>query len=228
MTNAVFNNINKLIDIDTKIKANDIINSINTKIIDIVYLIDTTGSMRDEVKTASNLVIQNMVNLEKLHPDIDFKFGLIYYNDPVDVSTDFNDYLQLTKDINKIRNFCDKWKTQDGGDTAEDWAGGYKIALYYIYWRNGKKIIVHICDAPAHGEKYSKKEGDNHKDKIYENELDNLMKNCAEKNIEIVGMYRNIAAKECFLECKKIYNFNGGISFVLQEYDSIKGFDVGI
>ena len=42
LTNAVFNNINKLIDIDTKIKANDIINSINTKIIDIVYLIDTT------------------------------------------------------------------------------------------------------------------------------------------------------------------------------------------
>ena len=30
-------------------------------------------------------------------------------------------------------------------------------------WKDGKRIIVHICDAPAHRKKYSKDSNDNHK-----------------------------------------------------------------
>ena len=57
----------------------------------------------------------------------------------------------MTKDINKIKVFCDNWSNQSGGDGAEDWVGGYDIALNKILWRKGKRIIVHICDSPAHG-----------------------------------------------------------------------------
>ncbi len=55
------------------------------------------------------------------------------------------------------------------GEEAEDWVGGYAIALDKINWRNKDKIIVHICDAPAHCKKYSKGSGDNHKDKNLKN-----------------------------------------------------------
>ena len=109
---------------------------------------------------------------------------------------------------------------QNGGDTSEDSVGGYNLSINKINWRNGKRIIIHVCDAPAHGKKYSKNEDDNHKDKKYEIELDNMMKECAKKNIEIIGIYKNDSAKECFEECKKIYDINNGKSFIIQLFNS--------
>ena len=115
--------------------------------------------------------------------------------------------------------FCDNWVNQSGGDGAEDWVGGYDIALNKILWRNGKKIIVHICDAPAHGKKYSKNSDDNHKEKKFEKQLDDLMIKCAKNNFEIVGLYKKDNAKFCFEECQKIYNKNKGKYFSIQSYD---------
>ena len=107
--------------------------------------------MLPETKIASYLVIEHSNKLIKSYPNYDFQFGIIFYNDPIDITTDFNDYIQLTKELNKIKYFVDKWNIQSGGDEAEDWVGGYNIALNKINWRNVKKIVVHICDAPAHG-----------------------------------------------------------------------------
>ena len=181
---------------------------------------DSTGSMGEEVKIASNLLIQHSRSLHKNNSEYNFQFGFVYYNDPIDVNTDSNDYLQLTSDINKVGRFCENWVVQNGGDAAEDWVGGYNLSINEINWRNGKRIIIHVCDAPAHGKKYSKNEYDNHKDKKYEIELDNMMKECANKNIEIIGIYKNDSAKECFEECKKIYDINNGKSFIIQFYNS--------
>ena len=218
-TPSLSNNI--VAKIDLLIDNNNIDNNnIDNKIIDIVYLIDSTGSMGEEVKNASNLVIQNINKLKNIHPNSDFQFGFIYYKDPIDCNSDYNDYLQLTNDINKIKNFCNNRKNKGGGDGAEDWVGAYQIAISKIKWRNGKKIIVHICDAPAHGKKYSKLGNDNHKEKYFENQLDDLMKKCAENNIGIIGFYKNDTAKDCFLECKKIYDYNSGICFLIQPYSS--------
>ena len=143
--------------------------------VDIIYLIDSTGSMGVETKKASKLIIENSINLNKKYLYYYFQFGVIFYNDPIDYKNDKNDFFQLTKNIDGIKTFCDNWKNQNGGDGAEDWAGGYDIALNKILWRKGKKIIVHICDAPAHGKKYSKNSDDNHKEKKFEKQLDNLM-----------------------------------------------------
>jgi len=164
------------------------INYIN-KNIDIVYLMDSTGSMGDEVKIASNLLIQHAQSLHKNNPEMNFQFGFVYYNDPIDINTDYNDFLQLTKDINKVGRFCENWKIQSGGDAAEDWVGGYNLSINRINWRNGKRFIIHVCDAPAHGKKYSKNENDNHKEEKYDIELDNMMKECLKMKIEIIGIY---------------------------------------
>jgi len=189
------------------------------KIIDIVYLIDSTGSMGDEVKNASKLVNDNADYLTGKFTLYDFQFGVIYYSDKIDCETDKDGFYPLTKDLKEIKNFCDKWEIQSGGDEAEDWAGGYEIALNEMKWRDDKRIIVHICDAPAHGEKFSKNCDDNHKERMHEKKLEDLIKKCAEDNIIIVGIYLNDGAKNCFLECKKIYENNQGISFKMQKYN---------
>ena len=192
------------------------------KNIDIVYLIDSTGSMGNETKNASNLVIKNSQYFKSNYPDIKFQFGIIYYNDPIDIKGDYNEYFQLTENLEEFKNFCDNWKNQNGGDTAEDWAGGYELALNKIKWRNGRKIIYHICDAPAHGRKYSKGAGDNYPGEEYEKKLDTLMERCAFEGIKIVGYYSRDQAKDCFEECKKIYDSKKGKSFEIKEYNKSK------
>ena len=231
LSHIIFNNIDNLIKENNKIdnknfkynnylKNNDLINNhqINKKI-DIIYLIDSTGSMGEEVNNASNLAIDNADSLSKKYPYHDFQFGFIYYNDPIDCLSDFNDFLQLTKDMEEIKNFCNNWRIQGGGDEAEDWAGGYSIALNEIKWRDGRRIIVHICDAPSHGAKFSKNAGDNHRGKEFEDKLDDLIQKCAENKIEIIGIYKNDSAKNCFLECKNIYENNRGNAFNIQYYN---------
>ena len=188
-------------------------------IIDILYLIDSTGSMGEEVKNVSNIVIRNSKELINDFPHKDFQFGIIYYNDPIDVISEKNVYFPLTKDLNKIKNFCDNCQIQNGGDESEDWAGGYELALKKIKWRNGKKFILHICDAPAHGIKYSNSAVDNHREEKYDKQLDLMMERCAENNIIIIGFYSSESAKDCFNECKKIYYQKGGKKFIIQEYN---------
>ena len=94
-----------------------------------------------EAKAASKLVINNSTQLLKNYKNNDYQFGIIFYNDPIDCETDFNGYFQLTHDINKLKNFSDNWVIQNGEDEAEDWVGGYEIALSKIKWRNGDKIL---------------------------------------------------------------------------------------
>ena len=89
-------------------------------------------------------------------------------------------------------------------------------------WRNGDKIIVYITDVPAHGKKYSKNSGDNHKEVSFEIKLDNIMERCAKENIKIIGIYKTKCSKECFIECKKIYDRNNGIGFTIEYYLSQK------
>ena len=183
------------------------------------YLIDSTASMGIETKNISSILIQHSQQLYETYSNYDFQFGFVYYNDPIDVISEYNHYYNLTKDINQLGQYCDNCQNQGGGDMAEDWVGGYNLSLYKIKWRNGKRIIIHICDSPAHGKKYSKDSDDNHKDKKFELELDDMMKKCAEKNIEIIGIYKDDSAKYCFEECKKIYDKNRGKSFVIQFYN---------
>ena len=46
------------------------------------------------------------------------------------------------------------------------------------------------------------------------------MKRCAKENFKIIGLPRNLAAKNCFMECKKIYDSEKGSFFIIREYNS--------
>ena len=46
------------------------------------------------------------------------------------------------------------------------------------------------------------------------------IKKCSKKCIEIIGVYNGESAKNCFLECKKIYDENKGKTFIIQKYET--------
>ena len=77
------------------------------------------------------------------------------------------------------------------------------MAINQINWRNGIKLIIHICDADGH-EKKKKKTEDHHP-----NESDKylpLIEKCVKKQIKIFGLNINNGATNTFQVFKKLYD----------------------
>ena len=62
----------------------------------------------------------------------------------------------MTSDIKNLENKISKvYVSGGGGDGAEDWTGGYVLALNNMNWRKGIKLIIHICDDDDHGQQFT-------------------------------------------------------------------------
>ena len=84
--------------------------------------------------------------------------------------------------------------------------GAYKLANEKISWRDGRKLIIHLADAGAHGKLFTLS------DKYPEEEakLIHELEKCAEKKINIFGFVIDEEAARSFNECAKIYRNKGG------------------
>ena len=180
----------------------------NKKDVDIVYIIDATGSMSYEIKAAKEHVFKIYNELKENYEENDFQFGAVFYRDNVynrknGYRVDINECFPLTKDIKDLEEKISRVTTKGGGgDGAEDWAGGYELALKNMKWRNGIKLIIHICDDGAHGEQFTPK------DPFFEEgeKLISYIKECVEKNINIIGFKIGKEPETSYEKIKKIYN----------------------
>lgn len=168
------------------------------KDIDLVFLVDGTGSMRFHVEAVRDCCNEIASQCNKKFPGREFRFGSVIYRDtivternPAIKRKDEVDICLLTNQPDEIHQFFANLKTYGGGsDGPEDWVSGYDNLLHKINWKeNSVKIVIHICDAEGHGTsftcdpKYSgiyykvPKFGDKHSieedDEVY-NEIQNL------------------------------------------------------
>ena len=172
--------------------------------VDICYLIDATRSMGREINAANEYVIQIFKELTKKYKDkFKFKFGASFYRDKIDSKSDKNEYFPLTEDMEALKNKISKIKPEGGGDLPEDWVEGYNMALSNnMKWRNGMKLIIHIADAGAHGVEFSR--GDKYPEEGPK--LEKLIKECVDKNINIIGFKMDQEAEQSFEKMSEIYN----------------------
>ena len=170
---------------------------------DIVYMIDATGSMGNYLKVVKDQCINISNELQKKFKDFNFKFGGVFYRDPIDCPNEKNEMIDLNDDILSLKFFISCLKPIGGGDEAEDWAGGYELAINHIKWRNGQRLIIHICDADSHGKEYTQSE-DHHPDE--EVKIPPLIKKCVEKQIKVIGFNINKGANTSFQQYKKLYD----------------------
>ena len=183
---------------------------------DVVYLVDATGSMMGSIENVKNYCIEIANILKNQAVLFDFKFGAVFYRDPIDCPlTDINEFYDLTSDMKSLQNFVGKIKANGGGDEEEDWVGGYKLALNNMSWRNGIKLIIHIADAGAHGIQYS----NNDKYQDQGPLLDKLIKECKKKNIYIVSFQIDRLPQKSFQRIKMLYD-NKNIR--IQDFDQNK------
>ena len=187
---------------------------------DVVYLVDATGSMSESIKKVKTYCVEIANILKNQMMLYDFKFGAVFYRDPIDSKDDLHQYHDLTSNVVDLQKAAAGIKAKGGGDEPEDWVGGYNIALNYISWRNGNKLIIHIADAGAHGTDYSTK--DKYPDEGPK--LDKLIMECSKRKISIVAFKidSNFKPEQSFNRAQTLYKNSGNNNFKIQEFDQDK------
>jgi len=185
------------------------------KSFDVIYLVDATASMSGSIENVKKYCVKIANILKKQMMLYDFKFGAVFYRDPIDSHSDKNDYYNLTSDTVSLQNFVKGMEPYGGKDTPEDWVGGYRLALNNMSWRSGNRLIIHIADAGAHGTEYTS--GDNYPSEGPK--LDNYIRECSNRNISIVGFKIGSEPQQSFSRGQMLYRNMGNNNFKIQEFD---------
>ena len=185
----------------------------NSKDFDVLYVVDATASMSPYIIAAKEETKNISAELRKTYPDMMFKYGYVFYRDPIDSKSDIHEFIDLTDDVNSLPEKIGKIQAKGGGDLPEDWVGAYKIVNEKISWRNGNKVIIHLADAGAHGKLFTL----NDKYPEEEEKLIKEIEKCALKDINIFGYIIEDDARNSFNELSKIYRSKGG-SFEISDF----------
>ena len=79
------------------------------KSFDVVYLVDATGSMGGSIQAVKTYCVEIANILKNQMMLYDFKFGAVFYRDPIDSKGDINDYYNLTSDTTSLQSFVSRF-----------------------------------------------------------------------------------------------------------------------
>lgn len=140
--------------------------------VDIVFCLDVTGSMSSYI-TRSKAVIKNMIDyFERVSPNKSF-FGIVAYRDHPPQETSFITQVHNLSTAEKALSYLNNLQASGGGDTPEAVLQGLMDSVKKINWRTTpikegdkelsyQRILIHVGDAPAHGNEFHGPEVDDH------------------------------------------------------------------
>ncbi len=117
--------------------------------LDLLFILDTTGSMGEEIERLKSTIELINLNLSSLniHPQI--RYGMVLYRDRED------DYdtkiIPFTSDLNVFRKALNQVSADGGGDTPEDLQAALEAALHKMKWNSEAiRLAYIITDASLH------------------------------------------------------------------------------
>lgn len=124
--------------------------------IDLMFIIDATGSMEDEINYLKNELkdVVEQVNIQL--PALSIQIGTVFYRDKGEAyllrTADF------TSDIQQVFNFIQQQSAKDGGDYPEALDLALEEALENQQWSTSAKtrLAFMVMDAPPHDDPSSK------------------------------------------------------------------------
>jgi len=122
------------------------------RVIDILLVLDLTGSMGSWIEASKEKFIEILNNFQNNHSKThDLRVAFIGYRDVNDVhKLVVNDF---TDNFEQVKNLITEQKPEGGGDEPEDIASALKAAIK-LKWYGATRLMIHIGDAPSHGLKY--------------------------------------------------------------------------
>jgi VWFA-related protein len=126
-----------------KIESLTRVSAENSMPVDIAFVIDQTGSMRQEVNEVKTNIAEFTLRLAR--KGVDYQLGLVTFSDFVERKYNF------TSDVNQFIGWIDNLVIGGGGDDNENALQGMEAAVKQLNWRkNSQRIIILITDAMFH------------------------------------------------------------------------------
>lgn len=118
--------------------------------IDVVFAIDTTGSMGGLLDGAKRTAWSIASHIRQTDPNASLRIGLVAFKDIGDEYS--TKPFQLTTDLDAVYGELSSYTASGGGDTPENVDGALDDSLHKMTWRSGaKKLIFVVGDAPPAG-----------------------------------------------------------------------------
>lgn len=117
----------------------------------LAFVVDTTGSMGDELEYLKAEFKTIVAEVNKSHPDVTKEFAVIVYKDDGDEYVTRG--LSFSTNIAEVQRFIDEQGAGGGGDYPEAVDTAFEEALARLQWESGDKtakMLFHIADAPPH------------------------------------------------------------------------------
>jgi hypothetical protein len=125
--------------------------------VDVLFILDTTGSMGEEIERLRSTIEIIDANIVALKPKPELRFGMVLYKDKGD-SYDTR-VVPFTADLEAFRAALGEIGADGGGDDPEDLQAALDKAVRSMKWNaDGIRLGFAITDAAAHldyGQKYS-------------------------------------------------------------------------
>jgi len=123
-----------------------------TRNVDIMMIVDATGSMADEIRYLQNELHDIINKIQKEQKDLDIRIGSVFYRDKGD------EYLTrktpLDKDVSKTIDFIQAQSANGGGDYPEAVDEALYQSIEQEAWREDAltRVAFLVLDAPAHND----------------------------------------------------------------------------
>ena len=181
--------------------------------LDLMFIMDLTGSMRYFIDQAKENVINIINRIVMECPGIDVYLSFIGYRDVGDIEAGDYTIIDFTKDHYQFQTSISGVTAHGGnGDWSEDMAWGFERALDKT-WKNDARFAILVGDTPCHGNAY------HDLDDFYPNgvpgrkNIEESIKELAERNISLFCMEITNLTKKMFTIFENIYSNYKNVDF---------------
>ncbi len=125
------------------------------KALDLMFVIDTTGSMGDELRYIKTELKGIIKRVKRIHPETNIRYGLIVYRDVGDQYVVRKYPFQTS--LGKMEKLLSNQTADGGGDYPEALEAAVESAVR-SNWRTGNtaRVMYLIADAPPHSQNFVK------------------------------------------------------------------------
>ena len=118
--------------------------------LDVLFLVDSTGSMSDEIESIKDTLLSVSERIDRLPSRPDLRFGMVTYRDRGDeyVTRQFD----FQRDVGRFLKNIERVKADGGGDYPESVNEALHVAVHDMDWRlkDAVRLVVLVADAPPH------------------------------------------------------------------------------
>jgi len=121
----------------------------NETTLDLVFTIDTTGSMSDQINKLKDTMGSISDDINEKYPNITIRYGLVAYRDISDQY--LTEVYDFTTNLDEYQGYLDGLSAAGGGDYEEDMNSALKDTIEDLNWSDDSlKLAFLIADAPPH------------------------------------------------------------------------------